>query len=379
MLLYSLSIYAKKNELITMKNPASALLTFCCLFGTLFLTGCGEEETAQEIEVVRPVKTLVVGGGDGGSTREFPGVVDATQKADISFRISGKLKSISIKEGDQVVEGQELAKLDQTDLKITLADRKASYDTAKANFDRAAKLVKKGHISKTDYDKLKANYAGAKAGLESAQQDIKYATLRASFAGYISKRYVENFEEVSAKQTIFSLQDVSSLDIKIDISENLMIRAKKNKNKRHLYATFNAIKDKQFPLTVKEISTQADEQTQTYQATLNMKPPENYRILPGMSATVVANMKGMEQTESNWVNLPVSAVISNLEKQGTVWLVDETNMTVSPRTVETGALTGRNVAVIGLNLGDRIVIAGAAFMREGMKVSLLETGEQAGH
>lgn len=361
-----------------MKISGSLLLASCSLITALFLTGCGEEEVAQKVDVVRPVKTLVIGGGSGGSTREFPGVVDATQKADMSFRISGKLEAISVKEGDQVEAGQVLASLDPTDLKITLADRKASYDTAKANFDRAAKLVKKGHISKTDYDKLNATYAGAKADLKAAEQNIKYATMKASFSGYISKRFVENFEEVSAKQTIFALQDISSLDIKVDLSENLMIQVRKDKGKRQVYAKFNAIKGVQFPLTLKEISTQADEQTQTFRVTLSMQPPENYRILPGMSATVVANMEGIEQTGSDWVNLPVAAVISNLEKQGTVWLVDENSMTVSPHTVETGALTGRNIAVMGLNLGDRVVIAGAAFMREGMKVSLLETGEQAG-
>lgn len=363
-----------------MKISSSLLLASCSLITALFLAGCGEEEVAQEVEVVRPVKTLVVGGGSGGSTREFPGVVDATQNADMSFRVSGKLESISVKEGDQVKAGQILARLDQADFKIILADRKASYDTAKANFNRAAKLVKKGHISKTDYDKLKATYAGAKAGLEAAEQDMKYTTMKASFAGYIAKRYVENFEEVSAKQIIFSLQDVSSLDIKVDLSENLMIRIKKNKdNKTKVYARFSAIKGQQFPLTLKEISTKADEQTQTFQVTLNMKPPENYRVLPGMSATVVADMGSMTDADSEWVNLPVAAVISSLDKQGTVWIVDESSMTVTPRTVETGALTGRNVAVMGLNSGDRVVIAGAAFLREGMKVSLLETGEQADH
>jgi len=359
-----------------MKISGSSVLAFLTIIALLPLASCGDEEI-QEPEVVKPVKTLVVGGGHGGSKREFPGVVEATQKADLSFRISGKLESILVKEGDQVEKGQVLAKLDQTDLKITLSDRESSYDAAKANFGRAAKLVEKGHISRTDYDKLKATYVGARAGLEAAQQNIKYATMKTSFAGYISRRYVENFEAITAKQTIFALQDISSLDIAVDLSENLMIRAKQNKGKntRKIYARFNAIKGKEFPLTIKEVSTQADEQTQTYRVTLTMQPPENYRILPGMSATVVADIKNMDQA-SEWVNLPVTAVIANLEKQDSVWLVDETSMTVSPRTVKTGALTGRNVAVMGLKLGERVVIAGAAFLREGMKVSLLETGEQ---
>jgi len=39
-------------------------------------------------------------------------------------------------------------------------------------------------------------------------------------------------------------------------------------------------------------------------------------------------------------------------------------------------MTGDSMRVDGLNLGDRVVIAGASFLRNNMKVTLLETGEQ---
>lgn len=349
----------------------AGVLTFSCL-----LTACDKNEVAApEAEVVRPVKTLLISGQQQGVTREFPGTVDAVRKADLAFRVSGKLESISVKEGDEVSKDQELARLDQVDLKIKLTDKQASFNSAKADFDRAKKLVGKGHISRSDFDQLKAKSETANAALKAARQDLKYTTLKASFAGYIAKRHVENFEEVSAKQSVFTLQDTSSLDIKIDVPENLVIRAKKGEDNRKAYAVFQAIGEQQFPLTLKEASTQADDETQTYRVTLNMEAPKNYQILPGMSATVVVDTQGLEQL-GEWSKLPVSAVVSNLEKKPIVWLVDETSMTVTAQPVETGALAAGSIGVQGVSPGSRVVIAGAAFLRQGMKVSLLETGEQ---
>jgi hypothetical protein len=56
--------------------------------------------------------------------------------------------------------------------------------------------------------------------------------------------------------------------------------------------------------------------------------------------------------------------------------VDEETMTVMPRPVTPGLLVGGSMLVEGLSAGDRIVVAGAAYLRNEMKVTLLETGEQ---
>jgi len=51
-------------------------------------------------------------------------------------------------------------------------------------------------------------------------------------------------------------------------------------------------------------------------------------------------------------------------------------MTVNPKNVTAGLMIGNNMRVNGLSPGDRVVIAGASFLRNDMKVTLLETGEQ---
>ncbi len=348
----------------------------------LVVTACNEQAPLPPPES-RPVKTMLVGGVSAGDTRQFPGVVDAIQKADLSFRVEGKINEILVKEGDMVNKDQVLARLDPTDYQIRLNDRKASYETAKANYDRAKQLVEKGAISRVDHDKIRAEYFTAKSNLEAAEQDLNYTTLKATFAGYIAKRHVENFEEVRRKQAVFTLQDISELEIKIDVPENLMISLRRaiepgkvSTPERHMYAVFDQIKDAQFPLEVKEVATTANVDTRTFEATLKMKSPENYNVLPGMTATVFAEVFASETGETVSVELPVSAVVADAGKDATVWIVDEDTMTVSPKAVETGLISSNSISVTGLEPGERVVTAGAAFMREGMKVTLLKTGEQ---
>jgi len=346
------------------------------------LTACNDEAPLPPPES-RPVKTILVGGATTGDHRQFPGVVDAIQKADLSFRVEGKLKEIPVKEGDMVEKGQVLARLDPTDYQIKLNDRKASYETAKANYDRAKQLVEKGAISKVDHDKIRAEYFTAEANLDAAEQDLEYTSLKATFPGYVAKRYVENFEEVRRKQKIFTLQDISELEIKIDVPESVMIQLRRaiepgkvTQPKRKMYAIFEQIKDAQFPLDLKEVSTTADVNTRTFQATLKMKHPEDYNILPGMTATVFAEVFASESGDSMSVDLPLSSVVSDTDKKAIVWIVDDKTMTVHSKPVKTGMMTSNSITVTGLDVGERVVTAGAAFMREGMKVTLLQTGEQ---
>jgi len=343
---------------------------------SLFLGACNEPEQPY-VAGSRPVKSIVVGGGTSGDSRNFPAVVDAIQKADVSFRVSGKIQKIFVKEGDEVKKDQLLAELDPTDFNIRLKDRQASYNTAKANYDRAKKLVDKGAISKVDHDNIRAKYFTAKASLDEAKQDLLYTKLKANFDGFIAKRYVENFEEVQASQTIFSLEDVSALKIIIDVPENIMVLLKKAPSgQRKLSASFTNIDGVNFPLSYIESTTKADPTTKTFKVTLRMDAPADYNILPGMTATVSAELLQSELDNKAPVTLPVSAVIANNEKQASVWVVNEDTMTVSQKNVTPGLIIGDSIQVTGLTAGERVVTAGAAFLREGMKVSLLETGEQ---
>ena len=362
-----------------MKRPLLSLMgTFAVC---LTLIGCSEPPPLEPVEMIRPVKSFLIETTSNGGMRSFPARIDAGRKAELSFRLAGVLKELPAKEGDLVQEGQLVASLDPTDLKIVLTDRQAGYDKAKRNFSRAKELIKKGNISKMDYDRLEAEFKSANASLKAAQQDVNYTRLSAPFTGRIARRHVENFEEVQAKQTILDLQDTSVLEVKFDVPESVIRGVRKNGETQRegvkVSASFTDIPGQTFPLTFREISTRADEQTQTFQVTYSMPELENALILPGMTATVTVDM-GNYQADEVTHNVPASAIVGDYKLDPLAWVIDPQNMTVQPRPVKVGRLVGEYIEVFeGLKAGDRIVTAGTPFLVEGMKVRLMPRKEQA--
>jgi RND family efflux transporter MFP subunit len=350
----------------------------------LILTACSEP-VEQVATSSRPVKIFTVTGPGGETLRSFPGTVQASQRADLSFRVSGVLQEMLVKEGEDVKQGHLLARLDPTDYKITVEDRQASFDNAERNFKRASELVKDGNISKLDYDRMEANFRTTRAALNQALQDLEYTELRAPFSGTIGRREVENFEKVDAQQTIFQFQNVEQLDILIDLPESLVrslqpaARQSDGEVERKVISTvnFEGRPGLNFPLSVKEVATKADPQTQTFRVTLTMKQPTEFRVLPGMTANVQVDFSRVVAADvAKWV--PVSAVQADSSLGARVWLLDPTTMTVSSKPVGIGRMSGRRIEVTeGLYGGEEIVSVGAAYLSEGMRVTRMETSEQA--
>ncbi len=358
--------------------------------GILFgLVACGGGEPQVAAPTSRPVKIFVVEGGQADTERTFPGRVDASQRAELSFRVAGQLQEIAVKEGDLVQRGQVLARLDPTDYKIVLEDRQASYDNAERNFKRGKELVGAGNISRLDFDRMEAQYRSASAALSLARQNLEYTVLTAPFRGRIARRWVENFEEIVPRQTIFSLQNIDQLDIIIDLPESVVrgvrggarqedsLASGQASSTIHATATFEGQSDASFVLTPREVATKADDQTQTFRATFTMAAPTQFNVLPGMTATVKLDLSGMmDSPQVKWV--PVRAVQADSGLQPRVWVLDGQSMTVSSRPVQIGRLSGGMVEVTdGLVGGEEIVAVGAPYLAEGMRVTRMAESEQA--
>lgn len=349
----------------------------------LLLTACDDKQEIQTETPLRPVRTIVASTTDGITGRDFPGVVIAQNKADLAFRVSGKLKELLVNEGDHVIRGQVIARLDQTDFKIELEDKQANYDKAKANFTRSETLLEPGHISQREFDQIKATYSTADAHLKAARQNLIYTELKAPFDGSVTKIHVDNFEEVMGKGKIATLQDLKSMEVEIDVPESLMIHVRRGEKQRQIHATFDAIKDKKFPLTFREVSAQADETTHAYKIRLSLPPIENYTILPGMTATVVADNVSTADSGGSEIIVPSHAVLED-NKGRFVYIAKPESASsmigvIHRRNVTTSRLTNSGLMITsGINPNDLVVTAGMSKMQEGKRVRLIVNPELIG-
>ncbi len=342
-----------------------------CLVLLPFLSACSEPAPPEAAQVVRMVKVMEVGAGDSLGARSFPGFVEATDQVDLSFRVAGPLVEFPVNEGDLVKKGQTLAQIDPRDFRIQLDAARAHMERTDADFRRYAALYEKDAVSKAQLDQARAARNVAQAALEDAEAALDDTHLRAPFSARVGATFVENFQEVAAKEKILSLVNVTSVDILVDIPENLVARFREEQRDSPLTVSFDAAPGRAFDTTVKEVSAQADPRTQTFRITFTLPQPEGINVLPGMTAIMTRHVAPGEHRP---IVVPAVAVISDESGRSFVWTVDPELNTVSRRSVETGVLTGTDSVEInsGLESGELIAISAASRLRDGMEINPVE-------
>jgi len=345
----------------------------CFILSLLLLSvvSCTSESELEVKDKLRPVRIMQIGESDVLSGRQFSAVVEAEKESQLSFGASGKIEKFEVKESQKVMSGEMIAELDDTDAKIKLKSSRADYDKAKADFNRASELVKQGHISRSDYDQVNAKYVNAEAQLAAAEQGINNTKIKAPFTGVIAKRLVKKYEEVSANQVVVELHDLSSLLVKINVSEKIMQVSQRNKMNRSFYVVFDGFKDQQFPVYFKEVVTRADDDNQTYETTFSLPLTKNKLILPGMTGVLTVD----QQNSSKRIIVPANVVLSDVNGKF-VYILDHTpekQSLVKRQNVVVGALLTNGVEITsGLQNGDKVVTAGMSKLADGMEVKSAE-------
>ena len=357
-----------------------------------------KQEPEHEPEIVRPVRTIRLQGSGESFTRRYFGTVQGSKRAELSFRVSGTLNKINVEKGASVKRGALLATLDPRDFNTrisqaqsALSQAQAQHKNAEADFKRYENLYKQKVIARAQYDTYKTQVDVTKSAVNSAQANLKSARdalkdteLRAPFDGVIADRLAENFQDVTAKQTIFNLQDLTALEIVFNIPDNDILVAPMPKFrtlqdlKNHaelstINARLDALPDNLFPLTIKEVATQATA-ANTYPVTAVMPHHDNIRILPGMSVTVEVDYSGGTAKAENdgKFSVPITAIRSQ-GGANYVWRYAVGQVSLVP--VKIGQVrNGGMIDIEGDTLkgGDEIVTAGVYFLHEGQKVRLSE-------
>ena len=354
-----------------MKNKISKIRRLLLVtLGVTVLISCTQEEEQALTEQLRPVRTMLLSPVDVSRAHEFTAVVDASQKADLSFKVSGQLAEFFVKQGDSVLKGDVIARLDDTDISIQLDEAQAVYEKARSEYSRGRALIKKSYISKVDFGKLKASYNSAQAQLEAAKNNLRYTELIASFDGVIAKTYTERYQEISAQSAVVRLHDLNQIKLIVDIPESMMIRLNKGNQQSQVTAVFNSIPEHTFALTFSEVSTLADELTKTYEVIFLMDTPKDFTILPGMTAVVRAELNIDSATAPSFY-LPSNVVLKEGQDNYVFVLeqVAEGKGKISKKLITIGEITPLGIEVYsGLQQGELVVTAGMSKILDGMLV-----------
>lgn len=342
------------------RNSVSMLV-----LSTFLLVGCGEASKVSDSPMVaKPALTEVVA-SQRVSDLTFNGVVRAAQRADLAFRIGGRLTSITVEEGSQVKKGQLLATLDSRDANTALEAARLELKNTEQEYNRAKAIFEKSQaISKADLDKVTIRYNLAKNRVEEAARKFEYTNIKAPFDGIISEKVVENHSQIQANQVIMTLQDLTDLEVIIEIPHSVMLSEGRN---TRAIAELNTIPGEQFDLQLRTYSTQASPDSQTYSVVLGFNDLKGFRIMPGMLAKVIPVHEEKEEKVA-LITLPITALVPDNQGKQFVWVVNSENTTEKRYVIIGTSYKDRVVIKQHLFPGERVIIAGVSSVKDGMLV-----------
>jgi len=402
-----------------------------CGAATLMLSACSRppEGTA---ELVRPVRTLVVAGGEDTGSRTFPGRVDASKQVELTFQVPGLLVDLPVREGQRVAQGDLVARLrpdefqarldalqgqlararadlqalqagarpeEQQRLEAQLRSADATLANARVDLERANRLLRSQTISRLEFDRSDTAFRVALENREAAR-----ASLEKSLTG--------REEDIVAKQSEIAGLEARVVEAGIQLADTKLVAPYAGVIARRFVEQGQSIRAKQ-PVVkfqdVEEIEIAVDVPESVMASALRTADitglTAEFSAAPGRSFSVQVReiaqradpitqtfnvratmqapadlnlLPGMTATVTmNYrraavlgsnISVPVAAVVQDSKGGSIVWIIDA-DQTVTARPVRTGAISGGFIEITaGLQPGDRIAAAGASHLREGMKV-----------
>jgi RND family efflux transporter MFP subunit len=400
------------EEMRKINKQTRALLIFAGLFAGL-ATGCGDARKAEAEDAAHAPSAPVVKvvRRDLNNELEIASEFQPLQEIEVYAKVSGYIKKLYVDWGTHVRQGQILAELEIPELQQQLQQDEAGarrseqdlgrsreelnraqsvYNVAHLTYARLAdvqksrpELVAQQEIDAAQGKDLEANagvssakdavsaaeqgWLAAKAALGKDQAMFAYARITAPFDGVVTQMYAYTgsllpagtssnkgdlalcqLSQNNVLRLVIPLPERAVTDVHVGDAVNIEVSGAKNA----------------FTGKIVRWSGQIETQTRTMHTEVQVPNP-NYLLVPGMYASVKILLRSASQA----LSIPVQAVQSSGNGQGTVLLVNSSNR-VEKREVKLGIETASQAEVLsGLNENEMVIFGEQNQFKAGALVS----------
>ena len=312
---------------------------------------------------VVPVAVAVAELGTAARTVSASGAVEPLRTVAINSQLGGALLTVNVEEGSRVSAGTVLARIDSRELSAQLAAAEAALEAATRAADRAQQLFDQQIVTAAEYERDQTAASAARASRDQLRTRIGYATVRSPIAGVVLQKQVERGDVVSANTEMFTVADISSLVVRVPISELDVTGLDVGDE---VEVTLDALPGRPMPGRIRRIFPSADTLTRLVPVEVELRGAAARDVRPGFLARVTFSL----DPRGNVLLVPASAVVDAAAGAAVFRVKDGTASRTSVRRGDT--YQGRVEILSGLSPGDTIVIAGNQELRDGASVRITE-------
>jgi multidrug efflux system membrane fusion protein len=308
------------------------------------------------------------------------GNVEASSTVNVRAQVTGELKTVEFKEGDEVQEGQLLFTLDPRPFELavqqaeaTLSRDQAQSKMAEANLARSRDLLAKGLVSPAAHDAtvsqasaLKSTVSADQIAIDNAKLQLQYTRITAPVSGRTGALLVHVGSLVRNNDTnpLVIINQVSPVYVSFAVPARLLeqIRGERAHQGLRVLAAPAGTTDAPVTGSVSFLDNAVDPATDTIRLKATF-PNRDRRLWPGAFVDVTLRLSENPRA----LVVPNSAVQAS--QTGELVYVVKPDQTVEPRDVTVAWMEGdESVIASGLRVGETIVTDGQLRLVPGAKV-----------
>lgn len=345
------------------KPAASGLL----LVALILLAGCtqsGETPAGSPTARARSdhlVTAITAARTPIATTQERPGTLRYRRLVRIFSQEEGRVLELDLFEGDQVVQGQTLVRLEDDLLRAERDKAQASEAQKRLDLSRLQDLQRKRAASEDEVAQAATALALAQADLRLLETRLGFTHIAAPFAGVITERRVEPGDFVAKNTHLLTLADPQSLVAEVYASELILPDLLVGDPAR---VRIDALGDQSFEARILRIHPRLEESSRQAIVELALDPvPAGARAGQFVRVT-------LQVAPSDRLLVPFRALHRDREGEF-VWLVGPEHSALR-RPVRSGLRIADGIEILeGLTPGERVITRGFLGLTEGKTVRIV--------
>jgi membrane fusion protein (multidrug efflux system) len=336
------------------------------LLAVLFAAGCSRSESSSKpenkngldqnrtvsvlVEKVepKPMKDILV----------LPGETEAWLDVRVGADTGGRVEWIGPKEGDKAEEGDLIAKIDVSALKVALEKAEAALKLADDLYQRRKQLFDRKITTQEELDRASTERTLAEGNLKQAKVEYDRGFLKSPIGGRINCLFVDEGEFVDRGRPFVDIVNVDKIKVNVNVPE---LDVRYLKVGQTVAVKIDAFPDRQIEGKIDFVAYKADQATKTFHVKVIIANP-THEIRPGM----IARVAFLKRIIPDALTAPLFALV---DKKGERLVFVEKDGVAHARSASIGVIEEDRIQITnGLEPGDHLIVTGQKEVEEGMRV-----------
>jgi membrane fusion protein (multidrug efflux system) len=293
------------------------------------------------------------------------GSVRAVRGVDITTEVTGLVRSVDFRSGDDAKRGQILVHLNADADIATLHSLEAAADLAATVYARDKMQFEAQAISQAQLDADAADLKNKRAQAAAQAALVEKKTLRAPFDGRLGITTVNPGQYLNTGDKVVTLQELDPVYVDFRLPQEQLAQVRPGLEVR---LTLDAFPGESFTGKINAVDPLVDSSSRNFQAEATVPNPTR-KLLPGMFVRVAV----LSSTQQRYLTLPQTSITFN-PYGSTVFLVEKDakgNRTAQQTFVTTGPTRGDQIAVLtGIKEGEEVVTSGQLKLKNGTPLDI---------